>query len=422
MTDNPNNLDEQTEKDKLDFDVSDEIVVKDKDGSYKVLIGGQLKKFDGEKITDTEIPKQRIETKQPVLEEKLFDEEGLIPKEPVEDRLAPPAPAPWHKDSGAAFYFNTEDEEEVQKIATAKSISAAVDLGIYVEAVILESGLQLNDEAVKNKLKNVVLARLKHVREKPDTKSVLVRRVAEGGLGFSEGDADKLILLMEEKLKIIEAENKSKQPETELDKLIKQSEDIYDFSKKDEEEAEDLDKKVDYHEELADQLEEEKPELTKAPEISQLIEQPTIKPKEDLDIKKDTIGSSGVIRKTVSDSPRPKMEDVRQVSHLRSPIDELRYLGISELRRAGTNSLDNIKMIKEKVDALGEESFIKKVEGIKAWRQSPLYKLYVDIGRESMETGKSISRVIDIKTSAGTETLSLLEFEKITDLNKEMKY
>lgn len=422
MTDNPNNLDEQTEKDKLDFDVSDEIVVKDKDGSYKVLIGGQLKKFDGEKITDTEIPKQRIETKQPVLEEKLFDEEGLVPKEPVEDRLAPPAPAPWHKDSGAAFYFNTEDEEEVQKIATAKSISAAVDLGIYVEAVILESGLQLNDEAVKNKLKNVVLARLKHVREKPDTKSVLVRRVAEGGLGFSEGDADKLILLMEEKLKIIEAENKSKQPETELDKLIKQSEDIYDFSKKDEEEAEDLDKKVDYHEELADQLEEEKPELTKAPEISQLIEQPTIKPKEDLDIKKDTIGSSGVIRKTVSDSPRPKMEDVRQVSHLRSPIDELRYLGISELRRAGTNSLDNIKMIKEKVDALGEESFIKKVEGIKAWRQSPLYKLYVDIGRESMETGKSISRVIDIKTSAGTETLSLLEFEKITDLNKEMKY
>jgi len=42
-----------------------------------------------------------------------------------------------------------------------------------------------------------------------------------------------------------------------------------------------------------------------------------------------------------------------------------------------------ISKIKEKIDLLGEDSLVKKAGGIKAWKESEVNKLYLELGEES---------------------------------------
>lgn len=407
MVDDNKNINSQGSDD-LDLDVSDEIVVRDKDGSFKVLIGGKVKSFDGEEIETSE----RVTTsKQMVPSEELFKEEGLVPKEPIEERLAPPPPIPWQRTKGAAFYFDAEDEEEVQALAASKGLLGAQDVSKYIEKILTKASLpDLGDGELK-KVKNILESYLKQVRDNITTREILLRPKVEGGAELDEVVVDNLLLISATVLKKLESGAETVTPDSELDKLIKQSDDIYDFKESPPEEK----SAVKGHEDiLAEEIVASRPELAKEPQFGET----TPPPKE----MQSPQPAPQIIRSTVADSNRPKMQDVVPAVKLQGPIEELKFMGLAELRRIGTNSLDNIASIKTKIDALEEESFTKKVEGIKAWRQSPLYNLYVQVGRASMEQGKSISQIITAKQQTEKETLTVLEFEKITDLNKELRY
>jgi hypothetical protein len=377
----------------LNLDVSDEIVVKDEFGNFKVLISGQLQDYKEETVVKKSLPA-----------EKLFTKQGLVNKEVLADQLMPPTPVPWKKQEGAAFYFHPEDEEEVSKLAN-KETGEQINLEPLVEEVLKQSGLLFASEGIRQKVKNIITARLKHVREQGETRGALVRIPTEGGAGLSEADANVLLLLVSQKLEQIESGQVAPATENELDKLIKQADDVYDFDSRP---TGDVAKSS--SESFADNLVAAKPEFTKIPTY---IEPPTAS-------KPDTTQSK--FKRSPILSSRPKLSDVTQVERVRGPIEELKYINLSELHRIGTSALDNIARIKDKIDALEEESFNKKVEGIKAWRHSPLYNLYLDIGRQSMEQGKSVSQVIMERDQLDKETLTLPEFEKVSDLNQELRY
>jgi len=136
-----------------------------------------------------------------------------------------------------------------------------------------------------------------------------------------------------------------------------------------------------------------------------------------------SIGDTSLpLRRKISQSDKPRLEDVKIRRKLLGPIDELRYLTIDELRRWGGNPADRVAKIKQKIDALEDESFAKKVEGIKAWRSSPLYQLYLQIGRDSMEQGKPVKDIIAARQSQGQETLTWEEFTLISDLNQQLRF
>lgn len=120
---------------------------------------------------------------------------------------------------------------------------------------------------------------------------------------------------------------------------------------------------------------------------------------------------------------KPVVDDVRlQPSMLMGPIDELHVMDLTEFRRLSTNPAQAASRIKDKIDLLAEESVIKQAEGIQAFKESPLNKLYLDLGNQSIATGQAVIDIIDSLLQRGTPTLTVEEFNAISDLNKQIRY
>ena len=117
-----------------------------------------------------------------------------------------------------------------------------------------------------------------------------------------------------------------------------------------------------------------------------------------------------------------KMEDVKYVPKLTGPIDELGEMDLVNFRRLADEPAEAAGKIKEKIEFLEEDSFARRLAGIKAWRQSPMNKLYLDIGRQSIESNKPISVIIKERKSSGKPAITKQEFDAVMNLNKSLRF
>ncbi|HCU47477.1 TPA: hypothetical protein DIC39_00205 [Patescibacteria group bacterium] len=62
------------------------------------------------------------------------------------------------------------------------------------------------------------------------------------------------------------------------------------------------------------------------------------------------------------------------------------------------------------------------MQAVRAWQASPVYQLYLTLGRESIEQAKSVDSIIATRQADGQETLTLAEFEAIADLNQKLRF
>lgn len=104
------------------------------------------------------------------------------------------------------------------------------------------------------------------------------------------------------------------------------------------------------------------------------------------------------------------------------PVDELRNMTRTEFRQFNSDPQAASQEILEKIDLLGQESIQKKAEGIEAWKQSPLNKLYVAIGNRSFNDAIPVSQAIGVMESEGKDTLTEEEFHAITDMNRQLRF
>lgn len=109
-------------------------------------------------------------------------------------------------------------------------------------------------------------------------------------------------------------------------------------------------------------------------------------------------------------------------NRLVGPIDELGLMNLIDFRRMDTDVLRSVNKLAEKLKLLEERSYMDKIKGVQAWRSSELYNLYVKIGFESLSTTKSVEQVIKQITDLGQDTLTVEEFNAINQLNKEMTF
>jgi hypothetical protein len=116
-------------------------------------------------------------------------------------------------------------------------------------------------------------------------------------------------------------------------------------------------------------------------------------------------------------SIRPKVEDVKFSARLFGPIEELESFKVADLRRLSKDPLEAVNKILAKLDLLEDESISKRVEGIKALKHSPLYKVYADIMNQAIREGKSFEQVIE-----QNPVMEISEFRAIMELNKNLKY
>jgi len=119
---------------------------------------------------------------------------------------------------------------------------------------------------------------------------------------------------------------------------------------------------------------------------------------------------------------KPKIEDIKAERIVRGPVEELQYMDLQDFRRLDSDIQIAAEEIVEKVELLADQSYTKKVQGIKAWRTSPLFKLYLQMIMQGIKDGKPINEVIQIRQKKNQNTLTLTEFEKIAELNGKLVF
>lgn len=119
---------------------------------------------------------------------------------------------------------------------------------------------------------------------------------------------------------------------------------------------------------------------------------------------------------------RPRLDDVKYVPKLVGPIEELREMTLIDFRRLDKNPEMATAKIKEKMRLLEKESITKKIAGIKAWQESEVSKLYLEISRESLMKGVPATQAISSRVSSGQPSLTEAEYQAIMSLARSLRY
>lgn len=117
---------------------------------------------------------------------------------------------------------------------------------------------------------------------------------------------------------------------------------------------------------------------------------------------------------------KPKIVDVArsQGNTLIGPVEELAAMTIEDFRLLGRNNAERMDELLEKVQLLADQSLVKKIQGISAWRKSPVFQMYLSLCFEGVKEKRSVEQVIERHQRDNEETMTLSEYEGINQLNR----
>lgn len=107
---------------------------------------------------------------------------------------------------------------------------------------------------------------------------------------------------------------------------------------------------------------------------------------------------------------------------LTGPVKELQSMDLINFRRLGNSATERADKILDKINLLEQDSYTKQAQGVAGWRNSSIYRQYLELGAESMVSGQEVAALIEQYKSQNKETLDLEEFSAISDLNKKLRF
>ncbi|NMC51215.1 hypothetical protein GYA54_00605 [Candidatus Kuenenbacteria bacterium] len=337
----------------LNSSLQDGIVVKTKDGVFKLLKNGQL-----QDLTDDIVAKEKKEV--------------LVKKDPVV-----PNTTPAERRATANFYFAVDDEKEIRDLKSRESeeknrrirefidktvegiIRVAIDAGVITVAG--------QDEPVRK----IIFSRLKDIRTLAEAKEALASPLIMRSKPLGKREIDILLTLVEKQRVKVEEVIRTGVTGT-----------------------------------LSEVKEESKPEPAKIKEEPVRPEPKREEPPRDFGVK---YGEGG-----------GEEQYYRHI--ITGPVEEIQNLTLKDFRKLGANPMEAAGRIWQKINLLEDESLIKKDEGIRAWRQSEICRLYLTIGAISMAEKKPVEQVINERKASGQSFLLPEEFNAIADLNSRLIY
>ncbi len=351
-------------------DISDEIILKEEDGDFKLFFQGNLKDFNFKTLRKKEESQnQLLDTG---LEEKV---------------LAPLPPTAWNKNSN--FYFDISDEDEIDKERKKIEKIKPTEVKKYSAYKISEKLIQKYKINLVPQLENsffkIIVSYLKGLREKINTIESFKKLVKKADLKLNDQEIKELVNTLQEIKEKIELAGGF---------VLEDAPDL-------------LEKRED--------LKEKNNKQNTIDKFSNLD------PRQKIEVQKPEFRSP-LIKRNNLDNYKKKVSDIKFKEKTISPIQELSQINIGTFRKLSDNPIEAAQKIINKIDSFEGESNLRKAEAIKNWRQSDLYKTYIDLGRKSMESGKSIEKIIEEKVLANEKTLNLEEFQVISDLNKKIKF
>lgn len=380
------------------------------------------------------------------------------------------------KADSSAMTFSREDEEEIKKIKSVSSDVSAVDYQSVAQTIASSLNLSGLDEILSNRLLNIIISRLKDVRDELETKEMLMKGKKVGGLEQSEEQAETIVKVIRNfntvGVKLSQSGRFNLPPST-----IQPNSAPFEIDEEDWEEEETntaLPALNPEHELMVVEDEDGLPTISipksagDSSAKSVDFSTPTIAKKEKKDFynqeklskeaqnvkmkpKAETVERSAVSQSAESrsigkvlpparpipfmaekkipesvlnsrSSQRPNLDGVKFEKKLAGPIDELGNMTLIDFRRLAADPKIAVNKIKEKIDLLETDGLTKRLEGISAWQQSEANKFYRLLGQSSMSDGRPVEDVIKERLFAGKPTLSIDEFYAIMELNRQLRF
>lgn len=338
----------------------------------------------------------------------------------------------------------------------------AIDLDKDIDLVIREAGLVLPSTDLVNRFKNILSTYLKGIRSKIDARATFSKAVNLGGLNLGAAEIDRVFKVCEtQKFKSIDVTLSSPKvpvapalpPQTKLDKLIASAEKSVPTAEYDlkqslaERQAErpaasgpklDLkhelpipDKTLDLPEPAKAEIAEKvakvvppvAPKTVVAPPAASPAKPapsvPPIRPAAAASVKRPVAANRPV--PAVSGS-KPKVQDIRPMPKVMGPIEELQFLDLVNFRRLGATPAEITARIFSKIKLLERDGYDRMIAGVKAWRQSPVNRLYLRLGQEAIAKGMTLKDLLDVKQKDNQEHLKMEEVEALVGLNSKLVF
>ncbi|MBI4426326.1 MAG: hypothetical protein HY567_02010 [Candidatus Kerfeldbacteria bacterium] len=306
-------------------------------------------------------------------------------------------------------HLTPDDEQEIRQQA---DVLAGLPAGPNVHDVVAdainrlirENNLIFTDDNLRRRFVTIMTARIKDIRTSNETIELLVRAEKIGGLGFESTLADKLVAAAS--LEAARFHNHDEVRRLVTQQAVKQSSPLP-----------------------------SPPRVPAAPPPSSApltapvplrATMPTPPPSRPSPALEPTAAVLTPPLPTAATRPaqpeRATVADIRGRSRLVGPVEELRGLTVVDFRRLGADPVACVRRVYEKIQQLARESFTKRADGIKAWRESEPHRLYVAMGQQGLLSSKSVREVLYARQQAGQAALTEQEFTLIADLNRKLRF
>ncbi len=295
------------------------------------------------------------------------------------------------KNTGASIdVFSEEDRKEIEKIKTDKQAALEVPSNglITVEqmarSICEHPSFVFEDKSMTDRCRQIVELRLRDVRNPSETQKQLEYPIVSGGLGIVGRRLADMMEMIEKGMDGLQAVVKEK-IDQERASYVKQKQAVH--------------------------LE------TKDKELG-------VKEESNMDVKKVQLATKEVKQPLPApvSTIKTKVADVQFTKRLSGPIDELHRMTLIDFRRLSKDPVVAIGKIKDQVDLLQDQGFQKRVEAIRGWQTSPLYRMYLKITQTSLMEGSPLEDVRMTFEKTGEETLTKQELSAIMKLNTELRF
>ncbi len=327
--------------------------------------------------------------------------------------------------------LSTEDDAEIaahsEKLRAMTSAVGPADFDTIAQSILDQHHLAFQDDLLTKRAVAVIKARLKGIRSNDDTKAMLMRPPKVGGLGLDGDIVTAVMRTIEDQASHAHAQGMTARPaapvppppprvpapQTQVPAAIPPLTRDFSTMKPDQPSAS-----------VTEQPRASRP-IIRPVDIPPPPAMPTAAPATPAKPKAVPIPvavptpAPAVQRARGSD--RPSVSDITLPTTTLGPAEEMQSFTLAQFRRLGQGAAESAKKILDKLKHLEEESFSLWAEAVAGWRQSEVYSLYLDMGRQCLDQNISIDQVIQRRASAGQLYLSEHEFNVLADMNRQLQ-
>ena len=98
-------------------------------------------------------------------------------------------------------------------------------------------------------------------------------------------------------------------------------------------------------------------------------------------------------------------------------MDEIRLFTLVDFRRLSADAGKAGGMLIAKFETIKKESHLLFLQAKEAWKESPLYREYLDVLKRAMSAGKTVDEILAAQGKGG---LGKGEFSAVVELNKQL--